>query len=286
MPHLGIANLVRKILVRKIQLPSPPLAVCGLMSPRILTAFHPHRQLLLALHQIWYRVCRIGHGKRTDTNYHRNVQKHAVQNIAGSSPPLRHRPPDPHASGGARVAESDRLLSGEAGGLGPGSGVGGLGVDHSSAFTAGGLGSPQHQAAAAPSPPRPWLSPDGREVHHPGVLWACRTPAISMQRWTSYSRYRRADPPHAGGLRCPGRGDGVGAPGGMSGERGFWGGTNPIFIAVLRGADASPMRVSRRVHAASIGDALRDGERGGWQGRCRRERLGWILPWEPVLKLN
>ena len=53
------------------------------------------------------------------------------------------------------MAESDRLLSREAGGLGPGSGVGGLGVDHSSAFTAGGLGSPQHQAAAAPSPPRP-----------------------------------------------------------------------------------------------------------------------------------
>ena len=93
---------------------------------------------------------------------------------------------------------------------------------------------PQHQAAAAPSPPRPWLSPDGREVHHPGALWAAVHLLSLCSDGHLLSLQGRADPPHAGGLRCPGRGDGVGAPGGMSGERGFWEDTNPIFIAVLR----------------------------------------------------
>ena len=120
-------------------------------------------------------ACRMGHDKSTDTNHNRDVESIRSEYL-GSSPPVRDRPADgqaldePRAAtpglralarGGApvhcsqtsqasamgrgwrqgtKVEGSDRLLSGEAGGLGPGSGAGSVGVDHPSVSTAGGGG--------------------------------------------------------------------------------------------------------------------------------------------------
>ena len=141
-------------------------------------------------HNIWYRACTISHAKSSDTDYHRDMESMWTELLRGSSS-VRHRPPDRKALGGSgeatlglrplagseapvhgsqtpqagaagggcrpgtRMARSDWLLSGEAGGLGPGTWPGDFGIDHSSVFTPGGVGPPQYQAAAAPLSERP-----------------------------------------------------------------------------------------------------------------------------------
>ena len=139
---------------------------------------------------IWYRGSRMSHEQITSTDHHRNMEGVRSERL-GNGPAFARRPPDRQTLGGSRasalgiralagraaqvyctqtpqacavgggcrpsakVEGSDRLLSGEASGLGPGSRAGGLGIDHSSVFVTRGLGSPQYEATATSLSERP-----------------------------------------------------------------------------------------------------------------------------------
>ena len=146
--------------------------------------------LALFSQDFWYRGSRMSHEQTTSTEDHRNVEGMRSE-LLSNSPAVGDRPPDRQTLGGPRaaalglralaggaapvyssqtaeagavgrggrpgtgVARSDGLLSGEAGGVGPGSGAGGLGVDHSSVSATRGLGPPQYEATAPALPERP-----------------------------------------------------------------------------------------------------------------------------------
>ena len=133
-----------------------------------------------------------------------------VRTLAGSAA-LVHRSQTAEADAGGRgglpgtgVARSNGLLSGEAGGVGAGSGAGGLSVDHSSVFAAGGLVRPSTKRRR----PRFQNGPVMRPRNCPGLGYIQMdvkyvTPELSGLPYTCYlyaalDISTRVGPPKAG----------------------------------------------------------------------------------------